>query len=74
MDPVLAQPIPAEGVKAGARPAARKKADLRARLLQLSVAAGLVTILALVALFEIRASHLQALLLSRFDRGIHFKL
>lgn len=74
MDPVLAQPIPAEGVKAGARPAAQKKVDLRARLLRLSVAAGLVLILALVALFEIRASHLQALLLSRFDRGIHFKL
>jgi hypothetical protein len=74
MDPVLARPIPAEGVKAGARPAPRKKVDLRARLLQLSVATGLVLILVLVALFEIRTSRLQALLLSRFDRGIHFAL
>src|SRR6266511_4210386 len=50
MDPVLAQPIPAEGVEARARPAAQGKLSLRARLWRLSIAAALVLILASVAL------------------------
>src|SRR5439155_2125048 len=74
MDPVLAQPIPAEGVRADARPAPQPKLGLQARLVRLSIAAVVVLILALVALFEIRLSNLQALVLSRFDRDLRFKL
>ncbi len=74
MNPVLARLIPAEGAKAGAPPATREKLELPAWLLRLCVAAGLVLILALAAVFEIRASLLQAFLLSRLDRGIHFTL
>ncbi len=74
MDPVLAQPIPAEGVEADARSAPWRRAGLRARLLRLSVAAGLLLVLALTALFEVRTSNLQALLFSTLDREIHFKL
>src|SRR6266540_5220783 len=54
MDPVLAQPIPAAGVEARARPAAQGKLSLRARLWRLSIAAALVLILASVALIEMR--------------------
>ena len=68
MDPVLARPIPAEGVRADARPAPQPKVGLQARLVRLSIAAVVVLILVLVALFEIRMSNLQALVLSRFDR------
>src|SRR6266508_5225044 len=74
MDPVLARPIPAEGVEARARPAAQGKLSLRARLWRLSIAAALVLILASVALIEMRTSNLQALVLSRLDHEIHFSL
>src|SRR5206468_6963779 len=74
MDPVLARPIPAEGVRADARPAPQPKVGLQARLVRLSIAAVVVLILVLVALFEIRMSNLQALVLSRFDRELRFKL
>ncbi len=74
MDPVLAQPIPAEGVEARARPAAQGKLSLRARLWRLSIAAALVLILASVALIEMRTSNLQALVLSGLDHEIHFTL
>ncbi len=75
MDPVLARPIPAEGVRgADARPAPQPKVGLQARLVRLSIAAGVVLILALVALVEVRTSNLQALVLSRFDRELRFKL
>src|SRR6266849_6634087 len=74
MDPVLARPIPAEGVRADARSAPRRTLGLQARLLRISIVAGLVLILALVAFFEIRTSNLQAFVLSRLDREIRFKL
>src|SRR2546426_10782677 len=74
MDPVLARPIPAEGVRADARPAPQPKLGLQARLVRGSIAAVVVLILALGALFEIRTSNLPALVLARFDREIRFKL
>ncbi|HEV8441028.1 MAG TPA: transglycosylase domain-containing protein [Methylomirabilota bacterium] len=72
MDPVLARPIPAEQIEVRERSLAERWARLRARLFGVAVVAGLLLVLALIALFELRASNLQALVFSRADRAIRF--
>ena len=69
MDPVLARPIPAERVDARARSATRRSTWLRARLFPLSIAAGSLLVLALLAVIEMRTSSLQARLFSVLHRG-----
>src|SRR5438128_5420368 len=72
MDPVLARPIPADGVNA--RPAPQPLARLGVWLWRLSVITVVAVIVALGALFEMRASWLQALLFSALDRAVRVTL
>ena len=74
MDPVLARPIPAERVDARARSATRRSPWLRARLFPLSIAAGSLLVLALLAVIEMRTSNLQAFLFSVFHRGVSWQV
>jgi membrane peptidoglycan carboxypeptidase len=73
MDPALTGPVPAEGV-VGVRPssATRIRQRRRTRLFRLAIVAGVLLMAALTVLFEVRTSHLQALLFSSVDRGIAF--
>src|SRR5215472_1663137 len=74
MDPVLARPIPADGVAAPASRSIRTQASWRLRLLRLAIAGGLLLAIANTALFEMRTSNLQALIFSTFGRRLSSKV
>ena len=73
MDPVVARPVPADGI--GARASAlRRRARARSRLGRLAIAAALLLIPLCAAVAEMRSSILQALVFSTLTRQITFKL
>jgi membrane peptidoglycan carboxypeptidase len=74
MDPALAPTIPADGGRADARTTSRRKVRRWARLVRLLIVAALLLILASLALFEMRTSNLQALVLSALGRTIYWQL
>ncbi len=74
MDPVLARPIPTDRARHGARSALRRKAWHETRFAQCSIALVFLLVLGAAALYEMRTSTLQALVLATLDGGIRFEL
>src|SRR5262245_66192590 len=74
MDPVLARPLPAEAVRSRRQVRTHAPGRLRTRLLRAAIAAGMLALLAVVLLLEIRASRLQAALFAAVDRRMSYAL
>jgi membrane peptidoglycan carboxypeptidase len=72
MEPVLARPVPAETVAAQRQRSALARRKLWDGIVRAAIAAGLLFVLILVVLFELRASNLQALVFTKLDRRIFF--
>ena len=70
MDPVLVPTIRADEVHAGAKASPRRKIKRRSRIVRWAIVAVPFLSLAAIAFLEMRTSNLQALVLSRFARGI----